>query len=80
EDGVAVKKHAVFRSYESFTDSFNDYVDFLKNSPRYQDAINQAANPAGFLQGLQEAGYATDPNYASKAISLVSKIAGWLNE
>lgn len=80
EQGVAVKRNAAFRSYDSFADSFNDYLDFLKNSPRYQNVINQSLNPARFLQGLQEAGYATDPNYASKAISLVSKIAGWLDQ
>ena len=33
EEGVAVKRNAAFRSYQSFSDSFSDYLDFLKNSP-----------------------------------------------
>lgn len=80
EDGVAVKRNAAFRSYDSFVESFNDYVDFIKSSPRYQHVINQSLTPAGFLHGLQQAGYATDPNYATKAAKLVSKIASWVND
>jgi flagellar protein FlgJ len=65
-DGVAQREKALFRSYPSYEDSFNDYVDFLKNSSRYQQALQSADNPYDYIQKLQDAGYATDPAYADK--------------
>ncbi|NOQ94833.1 MAG: flagellar assembly peptidoglycan hydrolase FlgJ [Methylophaga sp.] len=65
-DGVAVKEQAHFRTYESYQDSFNDYVDFLQTQPRYQDALKHVDNPEKFIEGLHKAGYATDPAYADK--------------
>jgi len=65
-DGVAVREQAKFRSYESYQDSFNDYVDFLQTQPRYQDALKQSHSPEEFIEGLHKAGYATDPAYADK--------------
>jgi peptidoglycan hydrolase FlgJ len=65
-DGVAVQEQAQFRSYDSYQDSFNDYVDFLQTQPRYQNALRQTRNPERFIEGLHKAGYATDPDYAEK--------------
>jgi flagellar protein FlgJ len=56
-----------FRSYRSIGESFDDYVRFLKNNPRYADAL-KAGDVHGFAQGLQNAGYATDPHYAQKIV------------
>jgi flagellar protein FlgJ len=33
--------------------------------------IAQGQDAAGFAQGLQQAGYATDPNYAQKLMSVI---------
>jgi len=60
-------ERADFRSYRSIGESFDDYVRFLKGNPRYADAL-RAGNVHGFAQGLQSAGYATDPDYAQKII------------
>jgi flagellar protein FlgJ len=65
-DGVAVKEQAKFRAYESYQDSFNDYIDFLQTQPRYQQALKQAHDPDKFIESLHKAGYATDPAYADK--------------
>lgn len=65
-DGVAVKEQAQFRSYDSYQESLDDYVEFLQTQPRYQDALKQANNPEKFIEGLHKAGYATDPNYSDK--------------
>jgi len=65
-DGVATKEQAQFRSYDSYQESFNDYVDFLQTQPRYQNALEQASDPEQFIEGLHKAGYATDPNYSDK--------------
>ncbi|MDQ2043046.1 flagellar assembly peptidoglycan hydrolase FlgJ [Pseudoalteromonas sp. 20-92] len=66
EQGTAVKKKASFRAYDSIKESVNDFVDFLTQNPRYQEALKNTAKPSDFLDSLQKAGYATDPNYASK--------------
>ncbi len=71
-DGVPVRTRATFRAYSSFADSFSDYVDFLKNNPRYRNALAQADNPNGFASALQQAGYATDPSYARKINAIVN--------
>ncbi|MCP4596079.1 flagellar assembly peptidoglycan hydrolase FlgJ [Neptuniibacter sp.] len=65
-DGIAQREKAAFRSYDSYEDSFRDYVDFLKSSPRYKIALESAADPYDYVRQLQEAGYATDPKYAEK--------------
>jgi peptidoglycan hydrolase FlgJ len=117
---------AAFRAYNSYAESFADYAQMLKTSPRYQGALQAAtqasgalgvgsaglaqaagkapvfspvepaapavATPAaakaaaglapaaaaasaaarGFAQGLQRAGYATDPEYAAKLTRVIN--------
>lgn len=65
-NGVAVKEQAKFRVYDSYQASFDDYIRFLQTQPRYQKALEQTADPEAFIEGLHDAGYATDPNYADK--------------
>ncbi len=65
-DGQRVPKQAAFRAYDSFAESFNDYVNFLQANPRYRQALRVAASPEAFVDALQRAGFATDPNYAHK--------------
>lgn len=69
--GVAQKVTARFRAYASYEEAFNDYAKLLKNSPRYA-GLAGTQDPAGFAQGLQQAGYATDPMYASKLERIIS--------
>lgn len=71
-NGQMVKETAAFRSYDSFQDSFHDLVSLLQNNSRYQEAIKSADKPEQFVRELQKAGYATDPDYASK-ISQIAK-------
>lgn len=70
DQGVAKKVNSGFRSYSSFQESFADYVEFIKSNPRYGDALKQVGNGERYLQELQQAGYATDPNYANKIMSI----------
>jgi len=65
-DGVAVKEQAKFRVYDSYQDSFDDYIHFLQTQPRYREALKQTSDPEAFIEGLHKAGYATDPAYADK--------------
>ncbi|MBL4761331.1 MAG: flagellar assembly peptidoglycan hydrolase FlgJ [Gammaproteobacteria bacterium] len=64
--GVAVKEQAQFRSYETYQQSFDDYVNFLQTQPRYRQALEHTQNPERFVEELHKAGYATDPAYAEK--------------
>lgn len=65
-DGVAKKTVARFRAYDSYEDSYRDYAKLVGNSPRYAQAREQAGTVQGWAQGLQDGGYATDPDYAAK--------------
>jgi flagellar protein FlgJ len=65
-DGVAKKTTAKFRAYDSYEDSFRDYARLINTSPRYAQAREQTGSAQAFASGLQKAGYATDPDYASK--------------
>jgi flagellar protein FlgJ len=71
KEGVLVKEKANFRSYDSFKESFMDYVSLIKNNPRYQKALENAHEPAAYSKALQEAGYATDNQYASKIMGIM---------
>ncbi|GMM86020.1 flagellar assembly peptidoglycan hydrolase FlgJ [Pseudoalteromonas sp. MTN2-4] len=73
EKGLPVQKQASFRAYESIKDSINDYVDFLQSNPRYSQALNNTDKPEQYLDELQQAGYATDPNYAEKIKNVLQR-------
>ena len=63
---------ASFRAYGSMAESFGDYVRMLKTSPRYQAALSAGSDVRSFAQGLQRAGYATDPSYAAKIAAIAA--------
>jgi peptidoglycan hydrolase FlgJ len=69
ENGQWSSQQASFRSYGSIGQSFDDYVQMLKNNPRYADAL-RSGDVHGFAHGLQKAGYATDPHYAQKLMKV----------
>jgi flagellar protein FlgJ len=71
-NGVASKKVARFRAYDSYEDSFRDYAKMISNSPRYAQAKSQTHSAVAFASGLQKAGYATDPDYAHKLSQAIS--------
>lgn len=71
--GVAQKVVQKFRAYDSYADSFRDYAHLLSSNPRYQQVLANAQDAAGFAQGLQRAGYATDPNYAAKLTRIITQ-------
>lgn len=69
-DGVAQKQVEQFRAYGSYAEAFRDYAHLLKSNPRYAHVIG-TQDAAGFARGLQQAGYATDPMYASKLTRII---------
>ncbi|WP_037339876.1 flagellar assembly peptidoglycan hydrolase FlgJ [Saccharospirillum impatiens] len=75
-EGNRIAIRDAFRAYDDPSQSFNDYVDFLKNNPRYQAALEQVENPELFVRSLQSAGYATDPEYANKILRIANNLPG----
>jgi flagellar protein FlgJ len=71
KDGVLTKEKANFRCYQSFKESFQDYASMIKFSSRYKKAVENAHEPAAYTHALQEAGYASDKNYANKIIGIM---------
>ncbi|MEQ1662705.1 MAG: flagellar assembly peptidoglycan hydrolase FlgJ [Thiobacillus sp.] len=69
--GKPVKQIDSFRAYDSYADAFSDYARLLRSNARYQPAIATGTNAADFAHGLQRAGYATDPNYATKLMGAI---------
>jgi flagellar protein FlgJ len=64
-----------FRAYDSYEDALTDYASVIKNNPRYAPVVEASRDVAGFAHGMQKAGYATDPQYAKKLISIMRQIA-----
>lgn len=71
--GIAERQRAAFRAYEDVGRSFDDYADFILQNPRYRGALAEAGTPEGYLRGIQRAGYATDPAYADKILSILHR-------
>ena len=65
-NGVPQKQVAKFRAYDSYEDSLRDYARMITQSPRYAKVSQQTDSVQAYATGLQRAGYATDPDYASK--------------
>ncbi|MCG2579490.1 MAG: flagellar assembly peptidoglycan hydrolase FlgJ [Marinobacter sp.] len=65
-EGLPMSERASFRAYPDYESSFRDYVSFLESNPRYRDVLASADQPEVFAQKLQDAGYATDPQYGAK--------------
>ncbi|KHT18028.1 flagellar assembly peptidoglycan hydrolase FlgJ [Pectobacterium carotovorum] len=73
EQGVAKKVKASFRVYDSYIEAIGDYVKLLTNNPRYS-AVMSAGTAEQAAHALQKAGYATDPQYAQKLVSMIQQM------
>lgn len=63
-----------FRKYETVEESYRDHSLFLVNRSRYNTLFTlNKGDYKGWANGLKKAGYATDPNYAAKLISLIDR-------
>ncbi len=75
KNGVFVKENSNFRQYSDIGKSFNDYADFISNSDRYKHIPRNAVNAEKYIEQLQSAGYATDPRYSEKVISVLHRVS-----
>ncbi|MEJ1241890.1 glucosaminidase domain-containing protein [Chryseolinea sp. T2] len=73
--GVVKTVKAWFRVYEHAHHSFEDRIVFLTANPRYQKGgVFNALDASQQTLALQRSGYATDPAYASKLMSLITRL------
>src|ERR671914_3136183 len=70
-NGRTITVNARFRKYASLADSMRDHGFFLRVNPRYKPAFAHSGDANAFARELQRAGYATDPQYANKLITLM---------
>jgi flagellum-specific peptidoglycan hydrolase FlgJ len=63
-----------FRKYEHATESYRDHSLFLTSRSRYDDLFALGKDDyKAWAKGLKAAGYATDPKYPDKLISLIER-------
>jgi hypothetical protein len=66
------QKDECFRKYNSVDDCFDDHSNFLTSKARYSDLFNlNVTDYKEWAQGLQNAGYATSKEYATRLIKLI---------
>lgn len=62
-----------FRVYNTAEESFEDHSRFLRRT-RYQKLFSlPVTDYKGWARGLRECGYATDPNYAARLITIIER-------
>ena len=71
-DGQPRKLVQRFRAYDSYAEAFRDYARLISQSPRYQAVMRNLHSAQAFAQQLQQAGYATDPQYAAKLSRVIN--------
>ena len=70
-DGISMTEiKASFRAYDSIEDSVNDYFNLITKNKRYEKALN-CLSAHECITAIKEGGYATDPKYIDKVISLI---------
>jgi flagellar rod assembly protein/muramidase FlgJ len=71
-DGQWLSQGASWRRYADWQDSIDDHAAFLRGNPRYA-ACFEHTDGVGFAGAVARAGYATDPNYASKLSAIIER-------
>jgi len=69
-NGAPRRATQAFRAYNSYDEAFADYARLMGGSERYR-AVQQAATPEDAARRVQAVGYATDPAYADKLITIM---------
>ena len=72
-DGKMIKTVERFRAYGSYEEAFTDWSRLMASNPRYAGVLSAGGSVESFARNMQRAGYATDPNYASKLTSTITQ-------
>ncbi|MES1983109.1 MAG: flagellar assembly peptidoglycan hydrolase FlgJ [Pseudomonadota bacterium] len=73
-NGIASKQVEKFRVYDSYAEAFDDYAHLLRDNPRYASVMQAGQAAPDAARALQRAGYATDPEYATKLVKVINRI------
>ena len=72
------KKNECFRKYKNPIESYKDHSEFLTTRGRYSFLFRLSIKDyIGWSNGLKKAGYATDPKYPDKLISVIERYNLW---
>jgi LysM repeat protein len=71
--GKNVESFEPFRAYATPEASFADHGLFFRQNPRYWPALYLAADARAFAQAIADAGYATDPAYGAKLVTIMDQ-------
>jgi len=74
ENNQKKKIKALFEDFDSPIESMLAYVALIRLSPRYHKAWLLRKDPRKYFKALQEAGYATDPNYMRKCLAVLKSL------
>lgn len=70
-NGNTINTNAYFRAYDSIAGSVSDYFDLICKSERYRKAL-VTSSPKECIQAIKDGGYATDPEYVSKIMTIIN--------
>ncbi len=73
-NGKPVISMEKFRAYASYGEALQDFAKLVSGNPRYAGAVAKAGDAGAYAQGLQKAGYATDPRYAEKLVAAIRMV------
>lgn len=73
-NGKYVKVQAYFRAYNSPEESFEDYAKLIKTKSWFAPALEVASDDLEYITAVAAGGYATDPLYVSKIMTIVNMI------
>ena len=73
DGGCVEEKGDLYRCYSGAVESWNDHARFLKRKRYSRLYTLKTTDYRGWARGLKECGYATDPKYPEKLISIIER-------
>lgn len=68
--GVKVEILAKFKKFKNYEESFISYGNLILGASRYKKAVAVKDDPRKYIREIWKAGYATDPNYPEKVLTI----------
>lgn len=72
-NGVKTRVKAQFRAYHNYGEAIDDHFALLKKDRYVKAGVWEAKTPREYAEALKRGGYATDPHYVEKIMSIVNK-------
>lgn len=71
-NGKYVNVTATFKAFPNIASAVHGYYDLITGNSRYAGAVNNG-DYRSTVQAIKNGGYATDPNYVGKIVSIIEK-------